>query len=503
MQQRLTQTEEQKQIQTQRLTQQQMLVVRLLGMPLTELEQNVRTEIDDNPALESFSHDALDSSHDRVEEEDSENNANEDFSELREREERLDALDEALANFGMDDEMPQVTHPSIINNQGAEYEEITYGDQVSFYDKLKEQILGVNLSEKQTDVMEYIIGSLDNDGLLRKDSDTLSDELGIYHNIIIDASEIDRLIAILQSFDPPGIAAHNLQECLLLQIRRKADSSSKKLMEKVISDYYDDFMNKRWSKISSSLGFDDETSRTIYEELLKLNPKPGASLGETEGRNTQQITPDFIVETLDDGSITFSVNSGNIPELYISPTFASLILDYQKNKANMNRQQKQALLYAKEKVERAQGFIDAVKQRYHTLYVTMKAIIEIQRDFFLDGDEGDLKPMILKDVAQRTGLDISTISRVSNQKYAQTRWGMFKLRYFFSDSVQTENGEEISTRRIKIALKELISKEDKSHPLSDDTLSDMMNRQGYSVARRTIAKYRKQLGIPVARLRKQ
>ncbi len=503
MKQRISQTQEQKQIQTQRLTSQQMLAVRLLGMPLTELEQSVRAELDDNPALESINHDSQDVILDKFAEDENEVTHEEDFQALSEREARQDALDEALANIGMDDEMPQATHPSIIYDGGADYEEITYGDQISFYDKLKEQMLGVDLTLLQKEVMEYVIGSLDSDGLLRKDSDTISDELGIYYNIIVDQKQIDDVVEILQTFDPAGIAAHNLQECLLLQIKRKTDSPTKDLMLKIVSDYYDDFMNKRWEKISSHLHLDELTQKKVYDELLRLNPKPGSSLGETEGRNIQQITPDFIVDTSDDGLITFTINGGNIPELYVSPSFLDMLSSYQKNKANMSRMEKQALLYAKEKVERAQGFIDAVKQRYRTLYVTMKTIIEIQQDFFLEGDEGLLKPMILKDVAQRTNLDISTISRVSNMKYAQTKWGLFKLRFFFSDSLMTDNGEEISTRRVKTALKELIDNEDKHHPLSDDILTEKMSAQGYPIARRTIAKYRKQLGIPVARLRKQ
>lgn len=289
----------------------------------------------------------------------------------------------------------------------------------------------------------------------------------------------------------------------MLQIRRKDKSETRSLMERVITECYDEFMNKRWDKIASQLGLDADTVKKIHSELLKLNPKPGSSLGETEGRNVQQITPDFIVDTADDGTVTFYINSGNVPDLYVSDSFTDMVKSYQKNKSKMSRSEKEALLYAKEKVERAQGFIDAIKQRRHTLYVTMKAIIDIQKAYFQDGDESDLKPMILKDVADKTGLDISTISRVSNMKYAQTRWGTFKLRHFFSDSVKTESGEEMSTRKIRAALKDIIDNEDKHRPLSDDAIKDKMNESGYPVARRTIAKYREQLGIPVARLRKK
>lgn len=274
-------------------------------------------------------------------------------------------------------------------------------------------------------------------------------------------------------------------------------------MRKIVEECFDDFMNKHRNRIEQRLGADSETVEAACAELLRLNPKPGAALGETEGRNVQQITPDFIVDTDDNGCVTFTISRGRVPELYVSPDFAEMARTYRENRTSMNRRDKEALLYAKEKMERAKGFIDAVKQRRHTLYVTMKAIIEIQKKFFQDGDEADLKPMILKDVADRTGLDISTISRVSNMKYAQTRWGTFLLRHFFSDGIKTVDGEEMSTRKIKVTMQEIIDAEDKSRPLSDDALKVRMEELGFPVARRTLAKYREQLGIPVARLRKK
>ena len=502
MVQKLIQTQEQKQVQVQRLTQQQMLVVRLLEMPLTELEQSVAAEIDDNPALESGAQDGAteaDAPYDGA----SEGDAEEDFDAATEREERESALDEALAGIGMDDEMPEAVSPAMDDRQGADYEERTYGDQVSFYDRLREQMVDVDLDPKQREIMEYLIGSLDNDGLLRKDAGALSDELAIYPNIDAGEAELEMVLHTLQTFDPYGIGARNLRECLLLQIRRKPKSDLRRMMDDVVTKCYDEFMNKRWDKIAAVLGYDAATVDRVHAELLKLNPKPGAALGETEGQGVQQITPDFIVDTADDGTVTFTINNGHMPELYVSDSFADMVRKYQKDKAKMNRREKEALLYAKEKVERAQGFIEAVKQRQHTLYVTMKAIIDIQKRYFQDGDEADLKPMILKDVAEKAGLDISTVSRVSNMKYAQTRWGTFRLRHFFSDSVKTGTGEEMSTRRVKAALKDIIDHEDKDHPLSDDAIKTMMTDKGYPVARRTIAKYREQMGIPVARLRKK
>lgn len=502
MVQKLIQTQEQKQVQVQRLTQQQMLVVRLLEMPLTELEQSVAAEIDDNPALESGAQDGATEA-DAPDDGASEGDVEEDFDAATEREERESALDEALAGIGMDDEMPEAVSPAMDDRQGADYEERTYGDQVSFYDRLREQMVDVDLDPKQREIMEYLIGSLDNDGLLRKDAGALSDELAIYHNIDAGEAEIEKVLHTLQTFDPAGIGARNLRECLLLQIRRKPKSDLRRMMDDVVTKCYDEFMNKRWDKIAAVLGYDAATVDRVHAELLKLNPKPGAALGETEGQGVQQITPDFIVDTADDGTVTFTINNGHMPELYVSDSFADMVRKYQKDKAKMNRREKESLLYAKEKVERAQGFIEAVKQRQHTLYVTMKAIIDIQKRYFQDGDEADLKPMILKDVAEKAGLDISTVSRVSNMKYAQTRWGTFRLRHFFSDSVKTGTGEEMSTRRVKAALKDIIDHEDKDHPLSDDAIKTMMTDKGYPVARRTIAKYREQMGIPVARLRKK
>ena len=439
MAQKLIQTQKQTQQQVQRLSQQQMLQVKLLEMPLTELEESVNAELDDNPALEKSEYEDT-PAHDHEHEEEQEEN----FEQKTEREEREDALD-----------------------------------------------------------MEYLIGSLDDDGYLRKDIETISDELAIYHNIDVSTKQIENVLSILQSFDPAGIGARSLQECLLLQIKRRPDDKLKEILWQVIANHFEAFTKKHWDKIQSNMGLTDLQIEAVQEEILKLNPKPGASLGETLGRNVQQITPDFIVEVNDDDSISFTLNQGNIPELTISPMFSDMVDTYRTNKGNMNRQEKEALLYAKQKVDKAQGYIEAIKQRRHTLYVTMRAIINWQRVFFLDGDETDLKPMILKDIADQTGLDISTISRVSNLKYAQTKWGTFPLKFFFTDGYITEEGEELSTRKIKLALKEVIEHEDKRKPMSDESLAKEMKKRGYPVARRTIAKYREQLGISVARLRKE
>lgn len=494
---KLIQTQEQRQQQVQRLSQQQMLQVKLLEMPLTELEESVNAELDDNPALEK----AEGEDH-QENETDGQDEREEDFAERTEREEREEALDKALENIGRDDEMPDAYgayHPQ----DNADYEEIVYGDTKSFYDKLKEQMMMENLTDTQKDVMEYLIGSLDDDGYLRKDVESISDELAIYHNIDVTPMQIEEVLYILQGFDPAGIGARSLQECLLLQVERRPESKFKDILQQVVTRQFDAFTKKHWDKIQANLKLSDLQLRAVQEEIRKLNPKPGASMGETMGRNVQQITPDFIIDVDDNNNISFTLNQGKIPQLTISPSFSDMVDTYKNNKENMNRQEKEALLYAKQKVDKAQGFIDAIKQRRHTLYITMKAIIEWQRKFFLDGDESDLKPMILKDIADKTDLDISTISRVSNIKYAQTKWGTFPLRFFFTDSYTTEDGEELSTRKIKLALKDVIDHEDKRKPFSDEALAKELKMMGFPVARRTVAKYREQLGLSVARLRKE
>lgn len=509
MTQKLIQTQEQKLQQLQRLSAQQMLQVKMLEMPLNELEDNINAELDDNPALETENpDDALmgEGNEDRSALDDSDNSNDDEFGDdayeaQSEKEERKDELDQALESIGKDDQMPDY-NTDRYNTQNADYEEMVYGDTTSFYDKLKEQMDMQILSDKEKQIMEYLIGSLDEDGLLRKDLDSICDELIIYHNIDVSEKEIEYVLHKLQSFDPAGVGGRSLQECLLLQVKRLPKGVLRKTMEEVFEDYFDEFTKKHWDKIKSGLELNETQLETLKDEIRKLNPKPGASLGETDGRNMQQINPDFIVDTADDGTITFTLNRGNMPELTVSPSFTDMIETYKKHKDQMSRKDKEALLYAKEKVDKAQGFIEAIKQRRHTLIITMKAIIDIQRQFFLDGDEADLKPMILKDVAERTKLDISTISRVRIEKYVQTKWGIFPLKFFFTDSYTTEDGEELSTRKIKIALQHLIENEDKKKPLSDDAISKVMKEKGFPIARRTVAKYREQLGIPVARLRK-
>ena len=498
-----TQEQSQQLKQGQTFSHQQLLQASLVELPVTQLVDRINTEMNDNPALET------DASYDSADGQDyadyqgggDSTDDTDDFETRSEREERQSALDEALSSIGRDDEDLPVYHDG--SSFVEEREEMVYGATESFYDQLKGQLVELEMTDRQRDIMEYLIGSLEDDGLLRKSPDAICEELAIYHNIDASVKEIEQTLAMLQTFDPAGIGARNLQECLLLQIDRRPDSRVKTLMARVVNDYFEAFTRKHWDKIQSALALNDEQAAALFHELRKLNPRPGASLGETVGRSLQQITPDFIVDTQDDGTVTFTLNNSEVPELKVSQSFVDSMKEYQANKDHLSRQTKEALLYIKKKVDAAQNFIEAVKVRRQTLTMTMRAIIQLQHQFFVDGDEASLRPMILRDVAEKTGLDLSTISRVSNSKYAQTRWGTFPLRHFFSDGYVTTSGEELSTRKIKAVLRDIIDAEDKHRPLSDDQLKEALAEKGFPIARRTVAKYREQLGVPIARLRKK
>ena len=359
-----------------------------------------------------------------------------------------------------------------------------------------------NLTPEEKQLGEYLIGSLDDDGLLRKSTESLMDELAIYQGIYTSPEQLEHVLSIIQDFDPAGIGARSLQECLLLQIQRKENSPLKLIELDIIGKCCDEFTRKNKDKIIQKLGITEEQYNAATAELTKLNPRPGSSLGETIGKNLQQIIPDFIVDTEDDGTVTLTLNNRNVPELRLSREFTEMLDEHTRNKANQSKESKDALMFLKQKVDAAQGFINAVKQRQQTLLSTMQAIIDLQLPFFQDGDESRLRPMILKDVAERAKLDISTVSRVSNSKYVQTNFGIYPLKFFFSDGYTTESGEELSVREIKRILKECVDNENKEKPYTDDELADMLKAKGYPIARRTVAKYRQQLNIPVARLRR-
>lgn len=487
---RQIQSQAQQQVQT--LSPQQVLLVKLLELPTVELEERVHAEILDNPALEE-GRDPSEIAEDQANEyptdpdADPDTNYNEDVS---------------LGDYRTEDDIPDYKLQENNRSKGETPEEIPLSDNVSFYETLKEQLDMQELTDEQKMLGEYIIGSLDDDGLLRKTTESIMDELAIYQGIYTTENELEHIISIIQDFDPAGIGARNLQECLLLQIKRKEDSPLKKIEYDIIDLFCDEFTKKNKEKIIQKLNITEEEYNAAVAELVKLNPRPGSSMGEAMGKNLHHIIPDFIVETEDDGNIILSLNNRNVPELRLSRTFTDMLEEQTKNKANQSKEAKDAFMFLKQKVDAAQGFINAVKQRQNTLLSTMQAIIDLQRPFFTDGDETLLKPMILKDVAERAKLDISTVSRVSNSKYVQTNFGIFPLKFFFSDGYTTESGEELSVREIKRILKELVDGENKEKPLTDDELADALKEKGYPIARRTVAKYRTQLNIPVARLRR-
>lgn len=485
---RQVQTQAQQQVQT--LSPQQILAVRLLELPTMELEERIHAELLDNPALEEGK---------EAPDNDTENDYNVDENGDPNPESSEDL---SLGDYRTEDDIPDYKLQENNRSKGEVAEEIPFSDTTSFYETLKEQLSMQDLDAHQKELAEYIIGSLDDDGLLRKSNDTLIDELAIYHGISTTPEELEHIINIIQDFDPAGIGARSLQECLLLQIRRKESSPLKQIEYDIIDKYCDDFTRKNKEKIIQRLGISEEQYDAAVAELVKLNPRPGSSLGEAIGKNFQQIIPDFIVETEDDGTILLSLNNHNIPELRLSREFTEMLDEHTRNKNNQSKESKDAMLFLKQKVDAAQGFINAVKQRQQTLMSTMQAIIDLQRPFFQEGDESLLKPMILKDVAERAKLDISTVSRVSNSKYVQTNFGIYALKFFFSDGYTTEDGEELSIREIKRILKELVNGEDKNKPYTDDELADCLKEKGYPIARRTVAKYRQQLNIPVARLRR-
>ena len=474
---------------TQTLSPQQILVVKLLELPTMELEERVRAEILDNPALEEGK-DISDQDHS----EEFEDNFNEDNSYINE--------DISLGDYRTEDDIPDYKLQEHNRSRGEIAEEIPFSDSVSFYEMLLEQLQMQRLTEEEKIMAEYLIGSLDDDGLLRKGTQTLIDELAIYRGIYTNEKEIDKILSIIQDFDPAGIGARSLQECLLLQLKRKPETPIKKVEVEIIEKYCDDFTRKNKEKIMLRMNLTEEEYDEAIYELAKLNPRPGSSLGDIVGKNFQQIIPDFLVDSDETGNITFTLNNGNVPELHLSREFNELLEEHTTNKENQSKDSRDAFLFLKQKVDAAQNFINAIKQRHQTLLTTMQVIIDLQRPFFLEGDETLLKPMILKDVAEKAKLDVSTVSRVSNSKYVQTNFGIFPLRFFFSDGYTTEEGEELSVREIKQLLKECIEHENKENPYNDDELADILREKGYPIARRTVAKYRQQLNIPTARLRR-
>ena len=481
--------------QQQQLTQQQLLQVHLLELPINQLVERVNSELDDNPALEASS--ATDALSDDRDQEGEPTDEAADFDSQRERDDRQTALDEAFRRLGGDDDELPVYQP-----QTGAPDETAIGQDTSFYDLLRSQVGELSLTERERDIMDYLVGSLDDDGLLHKSLDAIADEMAVFQQIDASTKEIEGVLRKLQSLDPAGIGGRSLQECLTLQVERRADSRLKELMLTVLRDHFDDFAAKRWQRIASALSLSEQQSEALFGELRRLNPKPGASLSETVGRSVHQITPDVIVETGDDGTISFTLNNGSLPSLHVSEVFTDTLQRLGDSEGS-SRQKREAAVYARSKVRAARDFIEAIRSSRRTLTLVVQAIIDIQRQFFLDGDEASIRPMILRDVEERTGYDPSTISRATSGKWVLTQWGTFPLKFLFGERFTGGNGDEQSSRRIKLALSEIVEHEDPNDPLTDDALTAALTARGFAVARRTVAKYREQLNIPVARLRRK
>ena len=466
------QTQTQQQTLTQTLSPQQLLAVQLLEMTTVEIEERVRGEVMDNPALESMERD-----------EPSFDNAQPD--------EDSDYTTDEFDDYGDGGDIP-------VQQGYGGGREIPVGDTLSFGDTLMEHLGELRLTPQQQTAGEYIIGSLDEDGLLRKPLPELADELLIYNNIDISPEALLEVLTMIQAFEPAGIAARDLRECLLIQLERSG--RDKTLQKRIVSDFYDDFTGKRWDSIADRLGITGEECREAIADIVRLNPRPGASLSESVGFSRQQITPDFLLDVQDD-NVFVSLNNAHVPMLKVSDEYINMLDEQQESTDNARRA---AALFLRQKIDAAKNFVNAVQQREHTMLSTMRAIVKVQKPFFLSGgDEATLKPMILEDIADITGYDISTISRVGNSKYVQTPWSIYPLKYFFSDGIVKDDGTEQSVYELFRVLQELIDEEDKQAPLTDQALQELLAGRGYSIARRTVAKYREQLGIPVARLRKE
>jgi len=470
----------------QKLSPQQIQLIKLLEIPTMQLNQRIKKEMEENPALEDGPDVDFDADSDDLPEETKEQD---EFS-----------IEEYLAD---EDDTPAYKLKTNNYSKDEERKEIPFSLGSTFHENLISQLGLRLLSDLERKIAEYIIGNLDDDGYLRREIGAIVDDLAFNLNLETSEAEIQRILKVIQDFDPPGVGASNLQECLLLQIRRKPqDHKQIKLAERILSDFFNEFTRKHYDKIIGRLNITEQELKEVLEEILKLNPKPGSSYSDPQDRSNRPIMPDFILEN-HDGNLELTLNERNVPDLKVSKTYSEMLESLASNKAKRSRQDKDTITFVKQKLDSARWFIDAIRQRQTTLMLTMEAIITYQREYFLDGDEKKLKPMILKDIADITGLDISTISRVANSKYIQTDFGILSLKSFFSEAMQTASGEEVSAREIKSILEEAIQAEEKHKPLTDEKLTTILQKKGYMIARRTVAKYREQLGIPVARLRKQ
>ncbi len=459
--------------QTQKLSPLQIQTIKLIELPIQELEQKVKSELEDNPVL--------------------------DDSPAPEKKDDDEPKDISIDEIDENDPIP--SYKLTVNNYGKDErpQYNTFSVKESFTQSLMEQLGYRNLSKHDHDVAAFIIGSLDSDGYLRRDIDSIVDDLAFRANIESTPEEVLKMLKVIQEFEPAGVGARDLRECLLLQLRAQKQTKEVRTAETILSDYFTEFSNRHFQKIISKMGLSEEDMKAVMARIVKLNPAPGGQIDDSYSDQAQQIVPDFVLDVVD-GELKLSMPRFNIPEIRVNRKYAELLAEAQ---GSSDRQKKEAATFVKQKLDSAKWFVEALKQRYNTLESTMKAIIDYQHDYFMDGDESHLKPMVLKDIAERTGFDISTISRVVNSKYIETHFGIFPLKYFFSEGLENQDGEEVSTRELKKALRECVDAEDKRKPLTDDQLVTEMNKRGYKVARRTIAKYRDQLDIPKARLRKE
>ncbi len=463
------QTQTQGQVQVQQMLPQQVLLVRLMEMPVESLQHRVELECMENPWLEASPNQS-----------EGGENGEWDSPPLEGQGEASDAT----YDYRSEEDMPDFLTGASHSNNAAEF--MSYDDTLSLTDRLREQMADFDLTDHEKELMEYLIGSLDEDGLLKKPLAVLADEAEIYQGLNTNVEELEQVLGVLQQFDPPGIGARSLQECLLIQVRRDEDNPYKDLLIKVLDKCFDDFIHKRWSRIEQRLHISRAKTEELQREILKLNPRPGGTLGAKSADRAQSIQPDFLIDTDENGTITVTLSQGNQPSLIISPDAEG---------------QKDA--FVRQYVERGQMFINALQQRSETMMRTMQAIVKLQKPFFLEGDETLLRPMKLEDVASATGYDISTISRVANSKYAETTFGTFPLKWFFTHkATQNNEGDDVTAKQIMATLRRIIEQEDKRQPLSDERLTQMLNADGFNIARRTVAKYREQMGIPVARMRK-
>ena len=482
----------------QRLSPQQIQLMKLLQVPTASLEVRIKEEMEENPALEldEDKHEDADEIKDEFNED-----ATEDFEEKDGSQDEYENLDVSEYISEGDDEVGDYKLRDDNYPEEDEGRQLPFKTETSFYELLINQLGMLKLEEKEQAIAEQIIGSIDEDGYLRRETAAIVDDLAFRQNSISTIEEVESLIKRIQQFDPPGVAARDLRECLLLQLyRQKDEGKTVDMAIKAITKYFDEFTKKHYEKIQRGLNIDDDQLRDVMQQIIRLNPKPGGTV-VSANKAENYVVPDFFIMN-NTGKLELTLNSRNAPELRISEGYRDMLKEYDRG-AKKDKRQKEAVLFIKQKIDSAKWFIDAIKQRQHTLLSTMNAIMEHQYDFFLTGDDTELNPMILKDIAEKTNLDISTVSRVANSKFVQTEFGTYRLKFFFSESLSTDSGEEVSTREVKKILSNLIEAEEKKRPLSDERLTELLKEKGYNIARRTVAKYREQLNIPVARLRKE